>query len=112
MIVNNDVYPELVFVRNTTPDIVINVPGQEFGSGDKINLVFQQTLSTVLTLETADLTIDGEQISVALTAEQTKKFVPGPFEAQLVFLFSDGTQDASPWMHGIVLRNGLEGTPT
>ena len=98
MIVNNDVSPELVFVRNTTPDI--------------INLVFQQTFATVLTLETGDLTISGDQISVTLTAEQTKQLVPGPFEAQLVFLFADGTQDASAWMHGVCLRNGLEGTPT
>ncbi len=112
MIVNNDVSPELVFVRNTTPDIIIEVPGQSFASGDKVNLVFQQTFATVLTLETGDLTISGDQISVTLTAEQTKQLVPGPFEAQLVFLFADGTQDASAWMHGVCLRNGLEGTPT
>ena len=82
-------------IRGTTPTITYKFP---FAANtlSKIRIYFMQGNETLLTIEEDDCVIDGNNVSVTLTEEETYAFNPKKrVDTQVRFLTSDGTVGAS-----------------
>lgn len=109
--IDNNIHPQIEFARNTDAVVTLISPELLFQDGDRVNMIFEQSFQPVLTLETADLTIEGDTVTASLTPEQTKKFEAGYFHVSLMYVVS-GAQGSTNWVLGYCHRSGTDGEIT
>lgn len=82
--------------RGTTPDYVITVEDMESLAGSSVYVTLRQG-DVVVTKETDDLAIEGNQITVCLTQEETLAFSEGYAQMQV-----RGVTTGDAWASAIV----------
>ncbi len=108
---DRQIHPRIVFARNTDASVQLVAPELQFGPEDRVNMIFEQSFRPVLTLETADLAVEGDAVSAFLTPEQTRLFEIGYFHVSLMYVVS-GEQGSTEWVLGYCHRSGTDGEVT
>lgn len=86
--------------RGSTPVNTFNVPMDL--SGATVYISYEQNNRVVIEKTNPDLTfssVEGYQITLRLSQEDTLKFRSGPVLIQIRYVFPDGTADASNLIH-------------
>ncbi len=109
--IDRQIHPRISFARNTDARVQLVTPELQFGPEDRVNMIFEQSFRPVLTLETADLALEGDTVTARLTPEQTKRFQTGYFHVSLMYVIS-GEQGSTEWVLGYCHRSGTDGEVT
>ena len=82
-------------VQATTPTFVLTLPDTvDLSQASNVYFTLQQN-NTILTKSTDDLTIDGQQVSVYLSQEETLPLLGGTVKIQLNWTYADESRACS-----------------
>lgn len=90
--------------RATTPTHIFTIPF-DVSLLKEVRVTYQQKGKTVLKKTEEECNLNGNQISVTLTQEETTKFEVGSAFIQLRVLMADGTVSASQIMNDVVTES-------
>lgn len=81
--------------QGTTPTLVLDLDGVHDLEEATCYVTFKQGLNKKLTKSGSDLVVDGNEIAVFLTQEETLAMVPGGCYVQVRWIYSDGTSNTT-----------------